>query len=318
MISNLKSKIYISGHKGMVGTAVLKTLKKRGYRNLIYRTKKELDLTNSVQVESFLKKEKPEIVINAAAKVGGILSNSLNQFQFLMHNMLMQNNLINSSLKNNVETFIFLGSSCIYPKFSPQPISEKNLLGGFLEKTNEGYALAKISGVKSCQAINSQFMKQYISLMPTNLYGPYDNFDLQSSHVIPAMIRKFHEGKINNKNTVKLWGSGNPSREFLYVEDLAEAIIFIINNPPNESLYNVGTGVEVTVKELANKIKEVVNYKGKIEWDQKMPDGTPRKLLDSSKIKKLGWKSSIDLDKGLNLTYNWYLNNINNYKKNKL
>lgn len=315
---NLNTKIYIAGHRGMVGSAVWDCLNEAGYSNLIGKTSNELDLRNQQAVSDFFDVEKPEIVIDSAARVGGILANNNFPYQFLMENMQIQNNLIDSALKANVTKFIFLGSSCIYPKFAPQPLKEEYLLTDSLEPTNEWYALAKITGVKLCDAIRKQFGKDFVSFMPTNLYGERDNFDLETSHVLPAMIRKFHDAKINNIDHVILWGSGTPMREFLHVKDLAKAVLFSIENKMNDSLYNVGTGVDLTISELALMVKEVVGYQGKIVWDSSKPDGTPRKLMDVSKLKKIGWNSEIDLVKGLTMTYQWFLENQENLKKIKL
>ena len=315
---NLNTKIYIAGHRGMVGSAVWDCLNEAGYSNLIGKTSNELDLRNQQAVSDFFDVEKPEIVIDSAARVGGILANNNFPYQFLMENMQIQNNLIDSALKTNVTKFIFLGSSCIYPKFAPQPLKEEYLLTDSLEPTNEWYALAKITGVKLCDAIRKQFGKDFVSLMPTNLYGERDNFDLETSHVLPAMIRKFHDAKINNIDHVILWGSGTPMREFLHVKDLAKAVLFSIENKMNDSLYNVGTGVDLTISELALMVREVVGYQGKIVWDSSKPDGTPRKLMDVTKLKKIGWSSEIDLFKGLTMTYQWFLENQENLKKIKL
>ena len=297
-----KSKIYIAGHNGMVGSACLKLLKNKGYSNIIFSSSKDLDLTNQQKVSSFFELEKPKVVINAAAKVGGIWANNEYPYEFLMKNMLIQNNLISASIKHNVEKFIFLGSSCIYPKMANQPIDESYLLTGQLEETNQWYAIAKISGVKLIEAVRKQYGKDYVSLMPTNLYGPGDNYDLKTSHVIPAMIRKFHEAKINNTD-VAIWGSGTPKREFLHVDDLANAILFCLNNELEDSLYNIGSGEELTIKELASLISKITGFNGKIKWDRTKPDGTPRKLLNSSKIKKKGFKSLITLEEGIKKTY---------------
>ena len=302
----------------MVGSAVWRVLVSRGYSNLIGKTSKELDLTNQQAVFDFYKKEKPEAVIDAAAKVGGILANNNFPYQFLMQNMQIQNNLIDGAHKAGIEKFIFLGSSCIYPKFAPQPLKEEYLLTDSLEPTNEWYAIAKISGVKSCQAIRKQYNKDYISLMPTNLYGYFDNFDLQSSHVLPAMLRKFHEAKINNHKDVILWGSGTPMREFLFVDDMAEAVIFALENNLPEYLYNVGSGKEIKIKELAETIQNVIGHKGNIIWDASKPDGTPRKLMDISKIKKLGWEYNTELKLGIAKTYQWFLTNADTIKEIKL
>lgn len=313
-----KGKIYIAGHRGMVGSAIWRTLIKRGYSNLIGRTSSELDLRNQELVYRFLEEEKVDIVINAAARVGGILANNNYPYQFLMDNLQIQNNLINGALNNDVSKFVFLGSSCIYPKFAPQPLKEECLLTDSLEPTNEWYAIAKIAGVKSCEAIRKQFNKDYVSLMPTNLYGSHDNFDLKTSHVLPAMIRKFHEAKVNDNLDVELWGSGTPMREFLFVEDLAEAVVFALNNKLPDHLYNIGTGTDLTIKELAEKIQKVVGHQGNIIWDSTKPDGTPRKLMDVTKMNNLGWKYKTDLDEGIQKTYDWFLDNVSNFKEVKL
>tara|TARA_A200000113_G_scaffold221004_1_gene232124 strand:- start:554 stop:1489 length:936 start_codon:yes stop_codon:yes gene_type:complete len=309
MISK-NSKIYIAGHRGMVGSACWKILLKEGYTNLIGKTSKELDLRNQKAVDTYIKTEKPDAIIDAAARVGGILANDTYPYEFLVNNMLIQNNLIRSAYDNNIEKFIFLGSSCIYPKMASQPLKEEYLLTGPLEPTNQWYAVAKISGIKLIESIRKQFGKNYISLMPTNLYGPNDNFDLTSSHVLPALIRKIHDAKLNESPFVTLWGSGNPLREFLHVDDLAEAILLTLENKMNLSMYNVGSGEEISIRSLSEKIKEIVQYQGEIKWDFSKPDGTPRKLIDSSKIKKEGFKPKINLDLGINNTYNWYKENL--------
>jgi len=317
---NLKkiTKIYIAGHRGMVGSAVWRNLEKKGYTNLIGKTSNELDLTNQQAVTDFYKKEQPEIVIDAAAKVGGILANNDFPYPFLMENLQIQNNLIDGAHRAGVEKFIFLGSSCIYPKFAQQPLKEEYLLTDSLEPTNECYAIAKITGVKACQSIRKQFNKDYVSLMPTNLYGYFDNFDLESSHVLPAMLRKFHEAKINKHSDVTLWGSGTPMREFLFVDDMAEAVLYALENNLPECLYNVGSGKDITIKELAETIQNVTGHKGNILWDSEKPDGTPRKLMDVSKMKKMGWQYSTELEDGLRKTYQWFLKNIDTIKKIKL
>ena len=313
-----KTKIYIAGHKGMVGSAVWRKLESKGYSNLIGFGSKELDLRNQQAVNDFYTQEKPEVVIGAAAKVGGILANNDYPYPFLMENMQIQNNLIDGAFKSGIEKFIFLGSSCIYPKFAPQPLKEEYLLTDSLEPTNEWYAIAKITGVKACQSIRKQFGKDYVSLMPTNLYGYNDNFDLTSSHVLPAMIRKFHEAKQNNHSAVTLWGSGTPMREFLFVDDLAQAVIYALENKLSEHLYNVGSGKDITIKELAETIQKVVGHQGEIIWDSSKPDGTPRKLMDVSKMKAMGWTYSTELEDGIKKTYGWFLENINNFKEVKL
>lgn len=302
-------KIYIAGHKGMVGSAIWRNLTKNGFTNLIGKTSSELDLRVQSSVNEFYRTEKPDIVIDAAAKVGGILANSQNPYPFLMDNLQIQNNLIDGAHNSGVSKFIFLGSSCIYPKFAPQPLKEEYLLTAPLEPTNEWYAIAKIAGVKACQAIRNQFGKDFVSLMPTNLYGPNDNFDLTSSHVLPAMIRKFHEAKENGHADVTLWGSGTPLREFLHVDDLAEAVLFALEKKLPEYLYNVGTGTDVTIKDLAETIQTEVGHKGNIIWDAEKPDGTPRKLMDISKMHALGWKAKIQLTEGVRNVYSWFKEN---------
>jgi GDP-L-fucose synthase len=314
---NKKTKIYIAGHRGMVGSAVWRALKQKGYTNLLGKKSSELDLRNQKAVIEFYATEKPDVVIDAAAKVGGILANNDYPYPFLMENMQIQNNLIDGALNAGIEKFIFLGSSCIYPKFAPQPLKEEYLLTGSLEPTNEWYALAKITGVKACQAIRKQFNKDYVSLMPTNLYGYFDNFDFETSHVLPAMLRKFHEAKENN-TAVKLWGSGTPMREFLFVDDMAEAVVYALENDLPEYLYNVGSGKEVTIKELAETIQQVTGHQGEIIWDTEKPDGTPRKLMDVSKMATLGWEYSTELKEGIEKTYSWFLENIESIKKIKM
>lgn len=315
---NKTSKIYVAGHTGMVGGAIWSALKAAGYNNLVGKSSKELDLRNQNAVLEFFANEKPEIVIDAAARVGGILANNDYPFTFLMENMQIQNNLIDTALKQDVEKFIFLGSSCIYPKLAPQPLKEECLLTSSLEPTNEWYAIAKISGVKSCEAIRKQYGKDFVSLMPTNLYGPNDNFDLQTSHVLPAMMRKFHEAKENNHAAVTLWGSGTPMREFLHVKDLAEAVVFAMEHPFEENLYNIGTGVDLTIKSLAELIQKTVGHQGEIIWDSSKPDGTPKKLMDVSKMKNQGWSAKITLEDGIQSTYQWFLEHANNYKEVKI
>jgi GDP-L-fucose synthase len=315
---NKNSKIYIAGHKGMVGGAIWNALKKAGYDNLIGRTSRELDLRNQNAVQEFFHNEKPDVVIDAAARVGGILANNNYPYTFLMENMQIQNNLIDYSLQHDVSKFIFLGSSCIYPKLASQPLKEECLLTSSLEPTNEWYAIAKISGVKACEAIRKQFGKDFVSLMPTNLYGPNDNFDLQTSHVLPAMLRKFHEAKINNSATVTLWGSGTPMREFLHVHDLAEAVVFAMENKFDENLYNIGTGVDLTIKALAELIQKTTGFEGEIIWDSSKPDGTPRKLMDVSKMAQQGWKAKITLEAGIHSTYQWFLEHEHTFKEVKI
>ena len=306
------TKIYIAGHRGMVGSAVWRALSAEGYTNLIGKTSKELDLRNQSEVNAFFAQEKPGVVINAAAKVGGILANNTYPYAFLMDNLQIQNNLIAEAHQSGVQKFIFLGSSCIYPKLAPQPLKEEYLLTGPLEPTNEWYAIAKIAGVKACEAIRKEFCKDYVSLMPTNLYGPFDNFDLQSSHVLPAMIRKFYEAKLNNHASVTLWGSGTPMREFLHVDDLAQAVLFALEHTLPEHLYNVGSGTDLTIKDLALLIQKEVGHEGEIIWDASKPDGTPRKLMDVSKMNANGWKAQIGLPEGIGTTIDWFVSNISN------
>lgn len=307
--------IYIAGHRGMVGRAIWRTLTERGYTNLFGASSKELDLRSQKAVKEYLRQIKPDVIVDAAAKVGGILANNNYPYQFLMENMQIQNNLINEANNLEVEKFIFLGSSCVYPKLAPQPLKEEYLLTSSLEPTNEWYALAKITGIKACEAIRKQFEKDFVSLMPTNLYGTHDNFDLNSSHVLPAMIRKFHEAKENNNAVVVLWGTGTPMREFLFVDDLAEAVVFALENQLPEALYNVGTGIDLTIKELAHTIQQIVGHTGEIIWDDSRPDGTPRKLMDVSKMHSIGWKHQVDLEEGLQRTYTWFLENIKTFKQ---
>ena len=312
------SLIYIAGHRGMVGSAIWRQLSEKGYANLLGMTSKELDLRNQSEVLDFFEKNKPSAVIDAAAKVGGILANNSYPYQFLMENMQIQNNLIDASLKMNIGKFIFLGSSCIYPKLAPQPLKEEYLLTDSLEPTNEWYAIAKITGIKAIESIRKQFGKDYVSLMPTNLYGTHDNFDLNTSHVLPAMIRKFHEAKENDNAPVTLWGSGTPMREFLFVDDMAASVVFALENKLPEHLYNVGTGKDLTIKDLAELIQKITGHSGEIVWDSEKPDGTPRKLMDVSKMHELGWKHKIGLEEGITKTYQWFLENLNNFKQVKM
>lgn len=302
----------------MVGSACWRVLSSAGYTNLIGKTSKELDLRDQNAVENFIKTEKPFAIIDAAARVGGILANSSYPYEFLMDNMLIQNNIIRSAHDNNIEKLIFLGSSCIYPKLAPQPLKEEYLLTDELEHTNQWYAIAKISGVKLIEALRIQFKRDYVALMPTNLYGPNDNFDLKTSHVLPAMIRKFHEAKENNNSKVTLWGSGSPMREFLHVDDLGQAVLFALEFKLDKHLYNVGCGSDLSIKALAEMIQKVVGHKGEIIWDNKKPDGTPKKLMDSSKLNEKGWNYSIELSKGIQTTYNWFLDNIQSFKEMKI
>ncbi|MDB9713547.1 GDP-L-fucose synthase [Flavobacteriaceae bacterium] len=309
------SKIYIAGHSGMVGSACWKILQKSGYTNLIGQSSKDLDLRNQIAVKDFLLKERPKVIIDCAAKVGGILANDKYPFDFILDNLQIQNNLIKTSHDLNIKKFIFLGSSCIYPKFAKQPIKEEYLLTGSLEDTNQWYALAKISGIKLIEALRKQHSRDYIALMPTNLYGPNDNYNLETSHVLPALIRKFHEAKILNKGQVKLWGSGEPLREFLFVDDLAYIIKFFVENDTKESLINVGSSSEISIRELSSMIKTIVGFEGKVLWDLKLPNGTPRKLLDSSKIKSYGLIPKVSLLDGIKITYQDFLNNYENIKR---
>jgi GDP-L-fucose synthase len=307
-----QSKIYIAGHNGLVGSAILRNLQQNGFSNLIYLTSKELDLTDYNQTLEFFQTEKPEYVFLAAAKVGGILANRDYPADFIYQNLRIELNVIEASRQIGVKKLLFLGSSCIYPKLAPQPIKEEYLLDGKLEETNEPYAIAKIAGIKLCQAYNKQYGTQYISAMPTNLYGINDNFDLNTSHVLPAIIRKMHDAKVQNIDTVTLWGTGTPRREFLFVDDLAEASVFLMQNYKDNQWINVGTGEDISIKELANTVKQVVGYQGQIVWDTTKPDGTPRKLLDVSKINSLGWQAKTSLVEGIQQTYKWYLDNLSN------
>ena len=296
---NKSDRIYIAGHRGMVGSACWRALESEGYTNLVGKTSKELDLRDQRAVEEYIKTQKPVAIIDAAAKVGGILANDTYPYEFLMDNMLIQNNLIRSAHENDVTKFIFLGSSCIYPKLAPQPLKEEYLLTDSLEPTNEWYAIAKISGVKLIEALRKEYGRDYVSLMPTNLYGPNDNFDLKSSHVLPAMIRKFHEAKLNGNTSVELWGTGLPMREFLHVDDLGQAVLFALENTLDQHLYNVGTGVDITIRDLADLIQSIVGHEGEVDWDLNKPDGTPRKLLDISLLEKSGYYAKKDLKKGI-------------------
>ncbi len=303
------SRIFVAGHKGMVGSAICRALESKGFFNLMGLSSSELDLRNQQAVDLFFQKERPQVVIDAAARVGGILANSSFPYPFLMENLQIQNNLIDAAHRLEAEKFIFLGSSCIYPKLASQPLSETDLLTGPLEPTNEWYAIAKIAGVKACEAIRKQFKKDFVSLMPTNLYGPGDNFNLETSHVLPAMMRKFHEAMKQDHAEVNLWGSGSPLREFLHVDDLAQAVLFALENRLPDHLYNVGSGSDLTIKQLAELIQTTVGHRGDIRWDASKPDGTPRKLMDSSKLRALGWKDAIPLTEGIAATYQWFLEN---------
>ena len=297
------SKIYIAGHRGLVGSALVRNLEENGYSNFILKTRQELDLFNQKDVLDFFEKEKPDYVFLAAAKVGGIKANSDYPAQFIYENLQIQNNIIHSAYLNNVKKLLFLGSSCIYPKFAKQPIKEEYLLTGELEVSNEPYAIAKIAGMKMCEFYNRQYKTNFISVMPTNLYGPNDNYDLENSHVLPAMIRKIHEAKERGDKELKLWGSGKPKREFLHVDDLADACIFLMENYNENQFLNIGTGVDLSIEDLAEMIKNIVGFEGEIKWDTSMPDGTPRKLLDVSRLHNLKWKHKIDLEEGIRRVY---------------
>jgi GDP-L-fucose synthase len=303
------SRIYIAGHRGMVGSAILRTLLSEGYGNLLLRTSAELDLTKQVDVERFFEQERPEYVFLAAAKVGGILANNTYRGDFIYRNLMIQCSVIHSAYRYNVKKLLFLGSSCIYPRLCPQPMKEEYLLTGPLEPTNEPYAVAKIAGIKMCQAYNSQYGTNYISLMPTNLYGQGDSFNLETSHVLPAMIRKFHEAKLS-KGNVLLWGTGSARREFLYVDDLAIASVFLMNSYDSTEIINVGAGVDLTLRELADLVQKVVGFEGEVLWDSSKPNGMPVKLLDISRIRDTGWSPSIGLEQGIRQTYKWFLENV--------
>jgi len=305
-----ESKIFIAGHLGLVGSAIHRKLLKKGFKNIVVRTRKELNLFNERAVADFFSKEKPEYVFIAAAKAGGILANDTSPADFIYENLQIQNNIIHNAYLSKVKKLLFLGSSCIYPKNSKQPIKEEYLLTGPLEKTNDAYAVAKIAGIKMCQSYNKQYGTNFISAMPTNLYGPNDNFDLETSHVIPALIRKFYEAKLQNKKEVILWGSGLAKREFLYVDDLAEALVFLMNKYNESEIINIGTGKDVSINELALILKKISGFSGKIVWDKSKPDGTMRKLLDVSRINKLGWKSKTPLGIGLSYIYKFYKNSL--------
>ena len=315
---DVNKKIYVAGHNGMVGSAIKRRLESEGYTHLITKSSRELDLRNQQSVVDFFNDYSPDVVINAAARVGGILANRDYPWQFLYENLEIQNNLISAAHENDVEKLIFLGSSCIYPKLAEQPLKEDSLLTGPLEPTNQWYAIAKIAGVKMVEALREQFDRDYVSLMPTNLYGPNDNFDLKTSHVLPAMIRKFHDAKIAGHTPVPLWGSGSPMREFLHVDDVASAVLFALTNDMKYDLYNVGTGKDITIKELALTVQKIVGHEGEINWDTSKPDGTPRKLMDVSRMKDAGWEYSIELEDGIRSTYEWFLKNVEQIKEVKM
>jgi GDP-L-fucose synthase len=304
-LSNV-ARIYVAGHRGLVGSAVVRSLNAQGYRNLIVRTHQELDLTEQRDVREFFAAEKPDAVIMAAARVGGIFANSSKPAVFIRDNLMMQDNVIDAAYRSGVKKFVFLGSSCIYPKLAPQPIKEDYLLTGPLEATNEWYAVAKIAGLKMCQAYRREFGFKAISLMPTNLYGPGDNFDRENSHVLPALIRRFHEAKLRNDATVTVWGTGTPRREFLHVDDMADAVVYLLKQYDDEPIVNVGWGKDVTIHELAELLMSIIGYQGKLKFDSSKPDGTPRKLLDTERLSKLGWQPKISLKDGLAQTYRWF------------
>ncbi|QJA09400.1 GDP-L-fucose synthase [Romboutsia sp. CE17] len=306
---NLDSKIYVAGHRGLVGSAIVRNLQDKGYKNIICRTHKELDLTNQEAVRSFFETERPDYVFLAAAKVGGINANNTYPADFIYDNLMIQNNVIKAAHDFGVKKLLFLGSTCIYPKMAPQPIKEEYLLTGALEETNEAYAVAKIAGLEMCKFFKRQYGDNFISCMPTNLYGPNDNFNLKNSHVLPALIRKFHEAKVNNSDVVEVWGTGTPLREFLYVDDMADACVFLMENYDGEQHVNIGTGEEVSIKELAETVKEVVEFDGELVFNTDMPDGTPRKLTTVDKLHGLGWKHKISLNEGIKLAYTWFLEN---------
>ncbi len=300
---NKTDKIYIAGHRGMVGSAIVRKLQAEGYTNIVTRTSKELDLKEQQAVRDFFAQEKPDVVVLAAAKVGGIHANNVYRAQFLYENLMIESNVIHSAHENDVQKLLFLGSSCIYPKMAPQPLKEESLLTGLLEQTNEPYAIAKIAGIKLAESYRRQYGRNYISAMPTNLYGPNDNYDLNNSHVLPALIRKFHTAKVTNAPSVEVWGTGSPMREFLHVDDLADACFFLLMNYDEEMFVNIGTGEDLTIKALAEMIKDIVGYTGELKWNTEKPDGTPRKLMDVSRLNKMGWKHRIGLREGITSVY---------------
>jgi GDP-L-fucose synthase len=300
---NKDSKIYIAGHRGMVGSAIMRKLQKEGFSNLVVRTSKELDLRNQVAVANFFETEKPEYVFMAAAKVGGIVANNTYRADFIYENLMIQNNVIHQSYINGVKKLMFLGSSCIYPKLAPQPLKEEYLLTGVLEATNEPYAIAKIAGIKMCEAYRAQYGCNFISVMPTNMYGPNDNYDLNNSHVLPALIRKFHEAKMNKSEVVEIWGTGSPKREFMHVDDLADACFFLMQSYSEPEFVNIGVGEDISIKDLALMVKDIVGFEGELSFNTSKPDGTPRKLMDVSKLHNLGWKHKIELKDGINAVY---------------
>ncbi|MBD8025684.1 GDP-L-fucose synthase [Ureibacillus sp. Re31] len=305
----LTSKIYVAGHRGLVGSAIVRKLKEQGYNNIVVRTSKELDLRDKLQVDAFFEEQQPEFVFLAAAKVGGIVANNTYPADFIRDNLMIQTNVIDAAYRKGVKKLLFLGSTCIYPKFARQPMNEAALLTGELEPTNEPYAIAKIAGIKMCESYNRQYGTNYICAMPTNLYGPNDNFDLETSHVLPALIRKFHEAKLRNELYVEVWGTGAPKREFLYSDDLADAVIYLMNHYHGNQFVNVGVGKDISIKELAEKIQKVVGFEGEIKFNPSKPDGTPRKLVDVTKLNKLGWYATTSLEDGIERTYKWFLEN---------
>jgi len=312
---NKDDKIYVAGHRGLVGSAIVRNLEKKGFNNFLFKTSAELNLTNQADVNQFFETDKPDFVFLAAARVGGIHANNIYPADFIRDNLQIQTNVIDAAYRNNTKKLLFLGSSCIYPKYAPQPMKEEHLLTGELEPTNEWYAIAKIAGIKMCQAYKKQYGFNAISLMPTNLYGPGDNFNLENSHVMPALIRKFHDAKMNNFPEVEVWGTGSPKREFLHVDDMADASVYLMNNYDGEEFVNVGVGEDVSIKDLAQSVKEVVGFKGELKFDVTKPDGTPRKLLDVSKLNKAGWKANINLNDGIVTTYKWFIDNIDEFRE---
>lgn len=313
---NKTDKIYVAGHRGLVGSAIVRNLKSKGYNNIVGRTHKELELTDQQAVRAFFEEERPDVVVLAAAKVGGINANNTTPAEFIYDNMQVQCNVIHCCHQYGVKKLLFLGSTCIYPKMAPQPIPEDALLTGPLETTNEAYAVAKIAGMEMCKFYKRQYGDDFISCMPTNLYGPHDNYDLSGSHVLPAMIRKFHEAKLNHAPSVELWGTGTPLREFLYVDDMADACVFLLENYDGEQHVNIGTGKEITIKELAEMVKKTVGFEGEIIWNDSMPDGTPRKLTDVTKLHSLGWRHKVELEEGIRMAYDWFKENVDHARMN--
>ncbi len=313
---NKTDKIYVAGHRGLVGSAIVRNLKSKGYNNIVGRTHKELELTDQQAVRAFFEEERPDVVVLAAAKVGGINANNTTPAEFIYDNMQVQCNVIHCCHQYGVKKLLFLGSTCIYPKMAPQPIPEDALLTGPLETTNEAYAVAKIAGMEMCKFYKRQYGDDFISCMPTNLYGPHDNYDLNGSHVLPAMIRKFHEAKLNHAPSVELWGTGTPLREFLYVDDMADACVFLLENYNGEQHVNIGTGKEITIRELAEMVKKTVGFEGEIIWNDSMPDGTPRKLTDVTKLHSLGWRHKVELEEGIRMAYDWFRENVDHARMN--